>query len=467
MSTADGSETYGYDESGNLTERQLFTKTETLSWNALGKVDAIAGPGGTTRMIYDADGNRVARIDDSGDATVFAAHTEMTYTAATDSVSAVRSYLHSGDVIATRSSIDGVLWLGSDHHGTAVWAIAAATMAVTVRRKDPYGNPRGGAVDWGAGQKGFVGGIEDPTGLVHIGARSYDPSLGRFISADPIRDFADPQQINGYTYANANPVTMSDPTGLMRYDPVTGEGVGVPTKPGSQGPVGGGWQGPAGGYQCVPGVAVASCADFGTGWPTPSSEFESVVDYIFTEMARNATSDFAQVASMHLYEMCFETFMSYCIDKGKYTNAYGMWAQKVCSECDWDHKPKLRDLFGMDLADNDSLYIDIPGTNYRIRYDIWSNIHYGYVGTEIGFDAGDLIMGANAGDSVTGINEAPDDVAVQIGIDLRKNYSADELTSQMVYDAVIAAIPDIIAAQTGQKASLPGDGQAAMIEYRI
>src|SRR5690606_16143451 len=66
--------------------------------------------------------------------------------------------------------------------------------------------------------KGFVGGTEDPTGLVHLGARLYDPELGRFISADPIMNIADPQQINGYSYANNNPVTLADPDGLSPED---------------------------------------------------------------------------------------------------------------------------------------------------------------------------------------------------------------------------------------------------------
>jgi hypothetical protein len=37
--------------------------------------------------------------------------------------------------------------------------------------------------------------------------------LGRFISVDPIMDTADPQQMNGYSYADDNPITISDPTG--------------------------------------------------------------------------------------------------------------------------------------------------------------------------------------------------------------------------------------------------------------
>ncbi|WP_130800342.1 RHS repeat-associated core domain-containing protein, partial [Streptomyces otsuchiensis] len=53
------------------------------------------------------------------------------------------------------------------------------------------------------------------TGLYNIGAREYDPALGRFISLDPIMDLTDPQQIHGYTYANNNPLAFTDPTGLF------------------------------------------------------------------------------------------------------------------------------------------------------------------------------------------------------------------------------------------------------------
>ncbi|MCD1573379.1 RHS repeat-associated core domain-containing protein, partial [Agromyces mediolanus] len=41
-----------------------------------------------------------------------------------------------------------------------------------------------------------------------------DETLGRFLSVDPLLDLADPQQWNGYAYANNNPTSMSDPSGL-------------------------------------------------------------------------------------------------------------------------------------------------------------------------------------------------------------------------------------------------------------
>jgi RHS repeat-associated protein len=47
----------------------------------------------------------------------------------------------------------------------------------------------------------------------HIGAREYDPFIGRFISVDPVMDLSDPQQMHGYPYANNSPATYSDPQG--------------------------------------------------------------------------------------------------------------------------------------------------------------------------------------------------------------------------------------------------------------
>jgi RHS repeat-associated protein len=98
-------------------------------------------------------------------------------------------------------------------------------MAVQRRRTTPFGETRGTAPGWWAGDKGFLGATNDPSGLTHIGARLYDPDLGRFVSVDPIVDLSDPQQMHGYAYANNNPTTFSDPTGLI----VTGDNEGLLT----------------------------------------------------------------------------------------------------------------------------------------------------------------------------------------------------------------------------------------------
>jgi len=49
---------------------------------------------------------------------------------------------------------------------------------------DPYGSTsyHSGSV---ANPWGYVGGYSDPTGLIHFGARYYDPSTSRWTQVDP------------------------------------------------------------------------------------------------------------------------------------------------------------------------------------------------------------------------------------------------------------------------------------------
>jgi len=59
---------------------------------------------------------------------------------------------------------------------------------------------------------GFAGGMYDPaTRLLRFGARDYDPSVGRWISKDPIRFGGG--QANIYAYVNNDPVNLLDPSG--------------------------------------------------------------------------------------------------------------------------------------------------------------------------------------------------------------------------------------------------------------
>jgi RHS repeat-associated protein len=101
-----------------------------------------------------------------------------------------------------------------------------------VRRETPFGGPRGIVTAW-PNTKGFVGGTVDDTGLVHLGAREYDPVIGRFTSGDPLQVMTDPQQWNGFAYANNSPVTFSDPSGLRVAPEDSGQVSGNGGKSGS------------------------------------------------------------------------------------------------------------------------------------------------------------------------------------------------------------------------------------------
>ena len=75
----------------------------------------------------------------------------------------------------------------------------------------PFGLTRTGSVST---SKQFTGQRLDGTGLYYYGARYYDASIGRFISADTEGiDYTNPQSLNRYTYCSNNPLKYTDPTG--------------------------------------------------------------------------------------------------------------------------------------------------------------------------------------------------------------------------------------------------------------
>ncbi|GIF62191.1 hypothetical protein Ais01nite_02260 [Asanoa ishikariensis] len=208
-------DSFGYNGGGFTTSRTVNGTTQTLTWDAEGHLETTTQAGLTTSYVYDADGNRILRRDANG-TTLYLGDTEIhrNGTAASDGT---RYYSHNGDTVAVRT-IAGLTWLSADHHDTNQATINSDTLAMTRRRTMPFGEPRGNQPGTWPGQKGFVGGTLDPTGLTHIDAREYDPTLGRFISVDPLFDLSDPQSWNGYAYANNSPVTSSDPSGLGRID---------------------------------------------------------------------------------------------------------------------------------------------------------------------------------------------------------------------------------------------------------
>lgn len=218
--TGTSQDTYTYDADGNTqTHTPADGNKQTSTWDSEGHLSTVStddGTGGTTTTsyVYDADGNRLLTRTPTS-TTLFLGPTEVTLSTGSTTPKATRYYdLGSGNQ-AVRTDDNKLSFLISDHHGTGQLAIDATTQAMQQTRTTPFGTPRGTAPSAWPGDKGFIGGTDDPTtGLTHLGARDYDPTTGRFTSVDPLLDPTDPQQLNGYTYSNNNPTTLTDPTGL-------------------------------------------------------------------------------------------------------------------------------------------------------------------------------------------------------------------------------------------------------------
>ncbi|CAL9670274.1 hypothetical protein SUDANB176_07439 [Streptomyces sp. enrichment culture] len=231
--------TYTYDASGNTRTRVLNGDTQSLDWDKQGELTKVTNADGTvTSYTYDASGARVLR-DTPNEKTFYLPGMELHLDKTTSKVTATRYYTFAGMTIAMREA-SGVTFLAADHHGTAQLAVDAKTGQTTRRRTDLFGNPRDNSTASTTGwvnDKGFVGGtIQKTTGLITLGAREYDADTGRFISADPIIEFTDPQQINGYAYANNNPVSFHDASGLRRAECLGGWTACGP-KPDKPGPI--------------------------------------------------------------------------------------------------------------------------------------------------------------------------------------------------------------------------------------
>ncbi|MGW4743528.1 polymorphic toxin-type HINT domain-containing protein [Streptomyces sp. NPDC004290] len=210
---------YTYDAAGNTTKRPGKTGVQDLSWSPEDKLTKLTESGKSTDYLYDADGALLIRATQGGERILYAGATEL-HLKADGTTWAQRYYASGGLSVAVRSNENGtqkLTYLAGDHHGTQSLAISAdATQTFSKRYMTAFGAERGTPTGtaW-PDDKGFLGKTDDKTtGLTHIGAREYDPAVGQFISVDPLLSLDQPGSLNGYSYANQNPTTASDPTGL-------------------------------------------------------------------------------------------------------------------------------------------------------------------------------------------------------------------------------------------------------------
>jgi RHS repeat-associated protein len=111
-------------------------------------------------------------------------------------------------------------------HLDALGSVRAVTdeAGVVLRRHDYFPFGEGDAPPAGDNPLGFAGKEGDPeTGLSYFEARYYRAWVGRFTTVDPVvGDTSNPQRWNRYAYALNNPLTYSDPTGLLAQGPSSG-----------------------------------------------------------------------------------------------------------------------------------------------------------------------------------------------------------------------------------------------------
>ncbi|MFB6836242.1 ricin-type beta-trefoil lectin domain protein [Streptomyces sp. NPDC056361] len=460
-------------------------------------------PDTTTTFVHDADGNQLVRRN-PGKTTLTLGTDELVVDTASTATpkpqTGIRTYPIPGGMSIVRTgagtAAGAFVAQVADHHGTDGLAVDLSTLTATRRHTDPFGNPRGVQPATWAGGKGFVGGSKDTTtGLTNLGARQYQPATGRFLSADPLLDNADPQSWNGYAYADNNPVTNSDPDGRMCLHGSPGGGpdgvcAGVPPKPyyeggggDHDGVIGDGSNNCVWDYCAGHAQAMEEEADKNGTWnrdphhrgegPTHMSQAKKdwnaarkiVRQAKERAAARALGAQRWQTAEAYMYAEITRNLQSDAVGNMRDLNTSWMpmsmgmatieWIGLVRAGAEWDHKPKIEKM--MHLRTNPDYYFIVPGTGEEAFYDVWSNVHYGFVGMAAGFGEGDLEGGASSAfpgaSFFNGGTDAGDIVSVRQGIEMFKKYGTG-MTQEQFHQGML----DTVAAMRGTTQVRPAVG---------
>lgn len=113
-----------------------------------------------------------------------------------------------------------ITYYHNDYSGTPLLATDASGALIWKENYQPYGNKLNNAAASASNKLGYAGKpYDNNSGLSYMGARYYDPLLGRFMGTDP--KGADPEDLhsfNRYAYANNNPYKYVDPDGHSVLD---------------------------------------------------------------------------------------------------------------------------------------------------------------------------------------------------------------------------------------------------------
>jgi RHS repeat-associated protein len=200
--------TLSYDSNGNLTN----DGTNTLTWDSRDELTKIAA-GHTTvaSYAYDGFGRRAKAV--VGTATtqyLYDFENPVAEQGATGTLSAGLLTGPGVDEVYARTPSGGAQSsFLSDALGSTIGLADASGIVQTSYTYDPFGVTTSSGQANGSSYR-YTGREADAAGLIYYRARYYKPSLGRFISEDPI---GFDSGSNLYAYAMDSPTNLTDPYG--------------------------------------------------------------------------------------------------------------------------------------------------------------------------------------------------------------------------------------------------------------
>ncbi len=156
---------------------------------------------------YDPYGRRVTAIEGGETIAYYNKYLEKNLT-----TGVVTRYFYFGGMLLARRNTSTQIYHKDHLTGINTMTDAAGGLVGSIYYY-PYGDTRStsGSIDT---EKRFTGQRQSSaTGLYYYNARWYDPTIGRFISADTIVPNLSSQSLNRYSYVDNNPLRFRDPTG--------------------------------------------------------------------------------------------------------------------------------------------------------------------------------------------------------------------------------------------------------------
>jgi RHS repeat-associated protein len=224
----DGEWTFTYDQSGNLKSKQKGSEMTSYTYDALDRLIAVKIGDNTVRYLYDAFNRRVAKITHNQTIRyLYVGQDEMGAVDEAGGIQELRILGHGhGAEIGASIAIelqDKIFAPSHDFQGNIV-SLSDSSGVIETYRYTTFGetalyNSKGEEMThslignpWRFASKRF----DEESGFIYFGRRYYDPTHGRWITADPIGLADGP---NLYAYLHHHPLQAFDLYGLQEEEP--------------------------------------------------------------------------------------------------------------------------------------------------------------------------------------------------------------------------------------------------------
>ena len=215
--------TYSYNGGGELTSKTTATNRWTYGWDVQGDLLQVANGSGTQAYYaYDGLGRRVESRENPSTSCTYC---QMYYAyLGTETLSEIQpseskenDYIFANGLRIARllyqGGIQSIVYYHEDALGNTRLVTSNSKSVLFADNYQPYGQDNSAS---GSETYKFTGKpYSTATGLYYDYQRWYDPSIGRFISQDPLAGrLSDPQSLNPYIYVENLPTVLTDPSGM-------------------------------------------------------------------------------------------------------------------------------------------------------------------------------------------------------------------------------------------------------------